>query len=51
MNNAVYETVKKELDTYNIRYAKATGGFGPIRNTDILAQNITNAIEKATTPK
>lgn len=41
-----YDVIREQLDKYNINRRLSVGGFDPIKNTDILAQNIVKALGK-----
>lgn len=41
-----YDVIREQLDNFNGNHRRAVGGFDPIKNTDILAQNIVKALGK-----
>lgn len=44
---SVYDIIREQLDDYNRNWRAATGSISnPIRNPDILAQNIVAALER-----
>lgn len=41
-----YNVIRGKLEDFNRMHRRAVGGYDPIRNTDILAQNIVKALGK-----